>query len=158
MKWSTKQRYRTYDSYSENDWQKIGFSSKQAASIMKYKNILGGQFKSKEQLKKCYMISDEKYNEMQAYIDLPESVEYKAEKPKVEEKSTAQADIKGKFNPNNLNAEDWVNLGFTEKQANTILNYKRSLGGKFKDANTLKKSYAISEEKFKELETHLIFE
>ena len=59
---------------------------------------------------------------------------------------------------NNLNVEDWVKLGFTEKQANTILNFKRSLGGKFKDANTLKKSYAISEEKFKELEPHLIFE
>lgn len=141
------------NNYTENDWKNIGFSSKQAESILKYKKILGGQFKSKEQLKKCYMISDEKYNEMQAYIDLPESVEYK-----VEEKSIAQVDIKGKFNPNNLNVEDWVKLGFTEKQANTILNFKRSLGGKFKDANTLKKSYAISEEKFKELEPHLIFE
>ncbi|MEG0696720.1 MAG: helix-hairpin-helix domain-containing protein, partial [Algoriella sp.] len=114
------------NNYSENDWQNIGFSSKQAESILKYKKILGGQFKSKEQLKKCYMISDEKYNEMQAYIDLPESVESKSEKTKVEEKSIAQVDIKGKFNPNNLNVEDWVKLGFTEKQANTILNFKRS--------------------------------
>ena len=33
--------------------------------------------------------------------------------------------------------------GFTEKQANTILNFKRSLGGSFKDAKTLKRCYEI---------------
>ncbi|MDM1297797.1 helix-hairpin-helix domain-containing protein [Empedobacter falsenii] len=151
------------NSYSENDWQKIGFSSKQAASILKYKNILGGQFKSKEQLKKCYMISDDKYAEMEPYIDLPENVVYKAEQPKVEqpkteEKVVEKIEIKEKFNPNNLSHEDWMKRGFTEKQANTILNFKRSLGGSFKDAKTLKRCYGISEEKFKEIEPYLVFE
>ncbi|MDM1550116.1 helix-hairpin-helix domain-containing protein [Empedobacter falsenii] len=151
------------NNFSENDWQKIGFSSKQAASILKYKNILGGQFKSKEQLKKCYMISDEKYAEMEPYIDLPENIIYKVEQPKVEqpkteEKVVEKIEIKGKFNPNNLSHEDWMKLGFTEKQANTILNFKRSLGGSFKDAKTLKRCYAISEEKFKEIEPYLVFE
>jgi len=151
------------NSYSENDWQKIGFSSKQAVSILKYKNILGGQFKSKEQLKKCYMISDEKYAEMEPYIDLPENIIYKAKQPKVEQsksedKVAEKIEIKGKFNPNNLSHEDWMKLGFTEKQANTILNFKRSLGGSFKDAKILKRCYAISEEKFKEIEPYLVFE
>lgn len=151
------------NNFSENDWQKIGFSSKQAASILKYKNILGGQFKSKEQLKKCYMISDEKYAEMEPFIDLPENVVYKAEQPKVEqpkteEKVVEKIEIKGKFNPNNLSHEDWMKLGFTEKQANTILNFKRSLGGSFKDVKTLKRCYAISEEKFREIEPYLVFE
>lgn len=151
------------NNYSANDWQKIGFSSKQAASILKYKNILGGQFKSKEQLKKCYMISDDKYAEMEPYIDLPENVIYKAEQPKVEqpkteEKVVEKIEIKEKFNPNNLSHEDWMKRGFTEKQANTILNFKRSLGGSFKDAKTLKRCYGISEEKFKEIEPYLVFE
>ena len=151
------------NNYSENDWQKIGFSSKQAASILKYKSILGGQFKSKEQLKKCYMISDEKYAEMEPYIDLPENVVYKAEQPKVEqpkteEKVVEKIEVKEKFNPNNLSHEDWMKRGFTEKQANTILNFKRSLGGSFKDAKTLKRCYGISEEKFKEIEPYLVFE
>ena len=151
------------NNFSENDWQKIGFSSKQATSILKYKNILGGQFKSKEQLKKCYMISDEKYAEMEPYIDLPENVVYKAEQPKVEqpkteEKVVEKIEIKEKFNPNNLSHEDWMKRGFTEKQANTILNFKRSLGGSFKDAKTLKRCYGISEEKFKEIEPYLVFE
>lgn len=144
------------NNYSEKDWQKLGFSSKQAISILKYKTILGGQFKTKEQIKKCYIISDEKYQEMEPYIDLPTNVEYKAELPKVENK-VEKIELTEKFNPNNLNHEDWIKLGFTEQQVNTILKFKRSLGGKFKDAKTLKKCYAISEEKFNEIEPYLIF-
>lgn len=149
------------NNYSEKDWQKLGFSSKQAISILKYKTILGGQFKTKEQIKKCYIISDEKYQEMEPYIDLPTNVEYKAELPKVESKivenKVEKIELIEKFNPNNLNHEDWIKLGFTEQQVNTILKFKRSLGGKFKDAKTLKKCYAISEEKFNEIEPYLIF-
>lgn len=145
------------NNYSEKDWQKLGFSSKQAISILKYKTILGGQFKTKEQIKKCYIISDEKYQEMEPYIDLPTNVEYKAELPKVENK-VEKIELTEKFNPNNLNHEDWIKLGFTEQQVNTILKFKRSLGGKFKDAKTLKKCYAISEEKFNEIEPYLIFD
>ncbi|MFV0210327.1 helix-hairpin-helix domain-containing protein [Empedobacter falsenii] len=150
------------NNYSEKDWQKLGFSSKQAISILKYKTILGGQFKTKEQIKKCYIISDEKYQEMEPYIDLPTNVEYKAELPKVESKivenKVEKIELTEKFNPNNLNHEDWIKLGFTEQQVNTILKFKRSLGGKFKDAKTLKKCYAISEEKFNEIEPYLIFD
>lgn len=150
------------NNYSEKDWQKLGFSSKQAISILKYKTILGGQFKTKEQIKKCYIISDEKYQEMEPYIDLPTNVEYKAELPKVESKivenKVEKIELIEKFNPNNLNHEDWIKLGFTEQQVNTILKFKRSLGGKFKDAKTLKKCYAISEEKFNEIEHFLIFD
>lgn len=145
------------NNYSEKDWQKLGFSSKQAISILKYKTILGGQFKTKEQIKKCYIISDEKYQEMEPYIDLPTNVEYKAELPKVENK-VEKIELTEKFNPNNLHHEDWIKLGFTEQQVNTILKFKRSLGGKFKDAKTLKKCYAISEEKFNEIEPYLIFD
>lgn len=150
------------NNYSEKDWQKLGFSSKQAISILKYKIILGGQFKTKEQIKKCYIISDEKYQEMEPYIDLPNNVEYKAELPKVESKivenKVEKIELTEKFNPNNLNHEDWIKLGFTEQQVNTILKFKRSLGGKFKDAKTLKKCYAISEEKFNEIEPYLVFD
>ncbi|MFV0164296.1 helix-hairpin-helix domain-containing protein [Empedobacter falsenii] len=150
------------NNYSEKDWQKLGFSSKQAISILKYKTILGGQFKTKEQIKKCYIISDVKYQEMEPYIDLPTNVEYKAELPKVESKivenKVEKIELTEKFNPNNLNHEDWIKLGFTEQQVNTILKFKRSLGGKFKDAKTLKKCYAISEEKFNEIEPYLIFD
>ena len=69
-----------------------------------------------------------------------------------------QTKVLEKFNPNDLTREQWMDLGFTEKQVNTIFNYKKSLGGKFNDAATLKKCYSISEEKFAEIEAFLVFD
>lgn len=154
------------NTYTEKDWVKIGFTAKQAQVILKYKGILGGEFTSKEQLQKCFVISDEKFSEMAPYIDLPDRTE-KFEKKEKEIKYIAVEspkpnpptnEIKEKFNPNQLDKEGWMKLGFTEKQAHTILNFKRSLGGSFKDAFTLSKSYVISEEKFKEIEPYLTFD
>lgn len=166
----------TYRPFNPNEltqegWVEIGFSPKQAEVILKYKRLVGGAFKSKEQLKKCIVISDEKYAEMQAYIDLPEVAPLYVKKetdvssgPESKEVVTKvqpvlpKVEITEKFNPNHLDIEGWVKLGFTEKQAQTILNFKRSLGGKFKDGKTLSKSFVISEEKFKEMEPYLVFD
>lgn len=168
---SKKVNYQRFNpnNFTAEDWMNIGFSSKQAATILKYKNILGGEFKSKEQIRKCYVISEEKFNEMNSYIDLPEKVESTYTKKETVEKEPKESQnqykseakavvITEKFNPNNLDHEGWMKLGFTEKQAQTILNFKRSLGGKFKDAKTLSRSYVISEEKFKEMEPFLVFD
>lgn len=168
---SKKVNYKKFNpnDYTLNDWINIGFSSKQAETILKYKNIVGGEFKSKEQIRKCYVISEEKYNEMKGYINLPEKYEtsyaknaiakneYK-ETPNQLKSDVIKVEITEKFNPNELDIEGWMKIGFTEKQAQTILNFKRSLGGKFKDGKTLSRSYVISEEKFKEIEPYLVFD
>lgn len=169
-----KVNYKRFNpnNYTEKDWIAIGFSPKQAEVILKYKKIVGGEFQSKEQLKKCFVISDEKYAEMHSYIDLPEKVESISPKKEIEtqerkepkegtaplKKLAPKIEITEKFNPNNLDVEGWTKLGFTEKQAQTILNFKRSIGGKFKDGKTLSKSFVISEEKFKEMEPYLVFD
>lgn len=57
----------------EKQWQKLGFSEKQVKTILKYKNIVGGNFESKEQLRKCYAISEEKFAQIESYILLPET-------------------------------------------------------------------------------------
>lgn len=168
---SKKVTYRKFNpnNYTVDDWVTIGFSPKQAETILKYKNIVGGEFKSKEQIKKCYVISEEKYNEMKNFIDLPEKLETVYTKNTIENiekretSSHVKSDVKKveisqKFNPNELDLEGWIAMGFTEKQAQTILNFKRSLGGKFKDAKTLSRSYVISDEKFKEMEPFLVFD
>lgn len=168
---SKKVTYRKFNpnNYTVDDWVKIGFSPKQAETILKYKNIVGGEFKSKEQIKKCYVISEEKYNEMKNFIDLPEKLETvytkntienieKRETPSHVKSDVKKVEISQKFNPNELDLEGWIAMGFTEKQAQTILNFKRSLGGKFKDAKTLSRSYVISDEKFKEMEPFLVFD
>ncbi len=56
-----------------------------------------------------------------------------------------------KFNPNLITKEDWLKLGLSEKQTQTILNY-RNAGGKFFKKEDLKKIYSISETQYQKLE------
>lgn len=48
------------------------------------------------------------------------------------------------FDPNKMSLQDWVNLGLSEKQSQTILNYLGK-GGRFKTAEDLRKMYVINE-------------
>lgn len=150
---SVKYKKFNPNDYSQNDWESIGFSQKQALTILKYKKSLGGKFTSLDQIQNCFVISEDKFREMKPYMILTTS-----EVAKPTESKEAQKTPLEKFNPNDLTREQWIQLGFTEKQTNTILNYKNSLGGKFKNAEVLKKCYSISEDKFSEIEPYLIFE
>ena len=133
------------DFYTEKDWVKLGYSEKQAVAIIKYKNYLGGSFRSKEKFKECFIISDEDYLRLAPYLILPEN----------EEKKESLVSNKIKYNyfdPNVLDLEGWKNLGFSEKQAQVILNYKeRNLRGSFKNLEDIQKCFVISEDKFLEL-------
>lgn len=148
----------------ENGWKKLGFSEKQVATILKYKNIVGGEFTSKAQLKKCYSISEEKFNELEPYILLPENTEnsyengnyrsfYSSNQGNYEKK---ELQIPGKFNPDNFSAADFVKMGFTERQANSILKYKQYLGGSFISKEKFKDCFIISEENFRKMEPYLL--
>ncbi|PCJ81588.1 MAG: hypothetical protein COA57_14140 [Flavobacteriales bacterium] len=52
-------------------WEKLGLSEKQVQVIYNYE-AKGGKFRSKEDVKKMYIISDELYEKLQPYIDIPE--------------------------------------------------------------------------------------
>ncbi len=150
-KLSIKGRFNP-DNNSQNDWQEMGFSEKQAAGILKYKNYLGGSFISKEKLKECYMINDEQFAQMSPYLILqartPENIPSRFDKK--QDKTTAK--ISSYFDPNILNAEQWQTLGFSEKQAAVIVNYRdKNLHGSFKSLEDIQKCFVISEEKFAEI-------
>lgn len=85
-------------------------------------------------------------------------VESKSEQSKAVEVEEEKQDNfnKQKFNPNHLTVEDWTNYGFTEKQAESIINFKNKIGG-FQDSDDLKKSYVIDEKKFEKLQPLLDF-
>jgi len=61
----------------ENDWVKIGFSKKEASSIIKFQTKCGG-FKFKDDLKKLYCMSDERFLSLEPFLNLPEK-SYKSE-------------------------------------------------------------------------------
>lgn len=113
---------------SAQEWQKLGFSEKQTETILKYKDLVGGAFVSKEQLAKCYAISSEKFAEIEPFILLPDK---KNETNKFSSNKKILR-INGKFNPDHYTAKDWENLGYSQKQANAILKYKNYLGGSFR--------------------------
>lgn len=58
------------------------------------------------------------------------------------------------FDPNTLSFLDWKRLGFTEKQAQQIINY-RIKGGYFYEKTDLKKIYSITEEDYQILEPYI---
>jgi len=136
-------------------WLKLGFSEKQTATILKYKDILGGKFSSKEQLKKCYAISEEKFSELASFIVLPETAE-KEDSKRFTPYGKKGIMISEKFNPDQLSVNDWLKMGFSEKQAEAIVKYKNYLGGSFISKEKFKECFIISPENYNKLEPYLL--
>ena len=55
---------------SDEDLQRLGFSPKQAASIVNYRNK-GGRFRRKSDFAKSFVVSDSVYRRLEPYIDIP---------------------------------------------------------------------------------------
>ncbi|MPS71892.1 MAG: hypothetical protein E2590_01945 [Chryseobacterium sp.] len=143
----------------EKQWKDLGFSEKQIRTILKYKEIVGGHFKSKQQFKKCYAVSDEKYEQLKDYILLPESnPDFSNDQFSYKKFEKKRLNIKGKFNPDNYFQKDWENLGFSEKQAAAILKYKNYLGGSFISKEKLKECFMINDEQFAQMSPYLILQ
>lgn len=155
----------------EEGWKKLGFPENKIATILKYKDIVGGNFTSKKQLKKCYAISAEKYSELEPFILLPDnslnanypnSSKYSGKKKNyyfpTNHGSFKKKELKipGKFNPDNFSAADFVKMGFTENQANSILKYKNYLGGSFLSKEKFKACFMISDENYRKLQPYLL--
>ncbi|MFS4470616.1 hypothetical protein [Chryseobacterium sp. T20] len=139
----------------KEQWQKLGFSEKQTATILKYKDIVGGKFTSKEQLKKCYAISEEKFSELTSFILLPEAAE-KEDSKRFTTYGKKGIMISGKFNPDQFSANDWLKMGFSERQAEAIIKYKNYLGGSFISKEKFKECFIISSENYSKLEPYLL--
>lgn len=152
-------------------WKKLGFTDKKIATIFKYKEVVGGSFASKEQLKKCYAISDEKFAELESYILLPETSvstfknyssknyggnNYSSNYANTYKTNKKGLVISGKFNPDNFSTDDFVKMGFSENQANSILKYKSYLGGSFISKEKFKACYMISDENYRKMEPYLL--
>ena len=57
---------------SGEDLQRLGFSEKQAASIVAYREK-GGRFRRKSDFAKSYVVSDSVYRRLEPYIDIPKT-------------------------------------------------------------------------------------
>ena len=144
---------------TKEQWQKLGFSEKQAETILKYKNIVGGNFTSKAQFKKCYSVSDEKYLELEPFLLLPENNNqnsFKNSNYSASKFIKKELKIPGKFNPDLYTKENWMKMGFSEKQAEAIVKYKNYLGGSFISKEKFRECFIINEENYQKLHPYLL--
>jgi DNA uptake protein ComE-like DNA-binding protein len=139
----------------KKQWENLGFTEKQTATILNYKKVVGGKFSSKEQFKKCFAVSEEKFSVLESYILLPETnKEAKSAGFKSYEKKSIT--ISRKFNPDHYSANDWIKMGFSERQAEAILKYKSYLGGSFVSKEKFKECFIINDENFQKINPYLI--
>lgn len=152
---------------SKKDWKLLGLSDKQIKIIKNYLNK-GGKFKYKIDLKKIYGISEDQFQKLYPFINLPnkkayaQNVDYnkfdKTSKKKYDNKSSEYTipDVGEyfKFNPNEILEVEWQKLGFSKKQIATIQNYL-SKGGKFYKKEDLKKIYGIKDFQYERIKNFI---
>jgi DNA uptake protein ComE-like DNA-binding protein len=136
---------------------KLGFSPKLTRTILNYRNKIG-QFNKKEDLLKIWGMDTLLYEKLEAYIN----IEQKNMNPKFSEEIDRQPLKKIKyelfeFDPNLITNDDWIRLGFSIKQAESIEKYK-SKGGRFYKMDDLKKMYCMNDSVYKRLEPYVKFQ
>ena len=140
------------DTASLATWKNLGFSAKQAEVILKYRTKIGG-FKYKEQLADCYMIGEKDYARLAPYIVLPN-------RPKrgSTQNATPKAKALFRFNPDTASATTFQAIGFSERQAATLIHFREALGGKFGSPEQFGKSYVVDSATLERLRPYLVFE
>ena len=73
---------------------------------------------------------------------------------RIREKASPRRVESFRFNPNTASLEDLMRLGFSEKQAQSILNY-RAKGGRFRRPSDFAKSYVVADSVFERLEPYI---
>ncbi|MDR1983634.1 MAG: helix-hairpin-helix domain-containing protein [Prevotellaceae bacterium] len=106
-------------------------------------------------------IDDESFEEFKVLVDEFENNKVKSEVAETPIKSNNNSNRKKEkefetfeFDPNTADENIFVRLGFSQKQAVAIINY-RDKGGKFKTADDFKKIYVVSENNFKRLKPYI---
>ena len=80
--------------------------------------------------------------------------EHNPDAVRIREKASPRRVESFRFNPNTASLEDLMRLGFSEKQAQSILNY-RAKGGRFRRPSDFVKSYVVADSVFDRLEPYI---
>lgn len=135
-------------------WQKLGFSVKQAQSILNYRNK-GGKFYKVDDLKKMYAISSKMFERLQPYVEIGASVPQHREKPEVKIYPKKELPII------DINAADTIKLdeikGIGATFARRIVNYRDRLGGFYKKEQ-LMEVYGVDSVKFEEIKSQILID
>ena len=130
------------------EWKKLGLTTKQAQSIINYRNK-GGKFFKVEDLKRMYTISPKLYEQLQPYVVIANTKNDKAGN-----NFEVKTFTKKEFPLIEINAADTVQLdkikGIGAAFARRIANYRNKLGG-FYMKEQLMEVYGLDSVKFEEI-------
>lgn len=111
---------------SKTEWQSMGFSEKEAASIRKFVEK-GGRFRKPEDLRKLYCMSPERYAKLEPYIKLDQLEDRRVNS------SNGLAKANQNVSPLELNSADSLKLlklpGIGAYRASAIIRQRHRLGG-----------------------------
>ena len=82
------------------------------------------------------------------------SSDHSREAVSIREKASPRRVETFRFNPNTVSLEDLMRLGFSEKQAQSILNY-RAKGGRYRRPSDFAKSFVVADSVFDRLEPYI---
>ncbi len=124
------------NSITAEEWIKLGFSPNQAASIIKYRTMIGG-FETADQLKNCFVIDEERFNLLEPFINLSPALSKESyfNKEIKEQKKTAPVFPKPDLNFSTLE-EITLIRGIGDHTAKLIIDYRQRIGG-FSNLNQL---------------------
>lgn len=153
-KWNIPSNSFDPNSYTIEDWKQIGFTEKQANTILNFSAKKGG-FQYKEDINQLFVVSDELYERLKDVIDLPskqnkiisDNQVHQEQLINVADETTLEKAIEiNKATAKDLESIKGVGPFFSEQ----IITYRNDLGG-FSDLHQLKEVYKISEDKFLEI-------
>lgn len=137
------------------DWMKMGLSEKQVKSIKNYE-AKGGKFKSKADVKKMYAISNQMYERIDPYIQIPNQVNAKVftktDKFKLDKNPVLETII---VDINGADSLEFLKVnGIGPSFASRIIKYRTRLGG-FHSKTQLKEVWGIDSLKYVSLENQI---
>jgi competence ComEA-like helix-hairpin-helix protein len=132
---------------SEHDWVRLGLSPAQARVVKNYE-AKGGKFRTKEDVKKMFVISAELYAELEPFIVLPEE---KAGNQQTANANESRRPMPAILELNTADSTDLVSIdGIGPVFARRILSYRERLGG-FRSIEQLREVFGMDEEHFEKV-------
>ena len=144
-------------------FMELGFSEKQANSLIKYRYSVGGNFKSVDEFGAAYVMSERMFEKLKPHIELKpfaanlinKNSGISGHQNNFAESNKRNSQLKP-FDPNKLTAEGWLGLGFSERQVEVILNYKKSLSNRrFENLEQIKSCFVINDYMFNKIKPYV---
>ncbi len=154
---SLKAEYFTFNpnGLAPDDWKRLGLNDKQIHTIKNYE-AKGGQFRTKEDVKKMYCIPAEQYSQLEPYIQVPSGEVHNVKKFPDNNLRTPNSGLRTLIELNSADSAYLTTIkGIGGFYAKAIIKYRQELGG-FVSIEQLMEVWKFDKEKFDAIKNYLI--